>query len=84
MSKQKKITLTPKKVEEMKHEIAAKCLILMCACLMDSLGMDREQITEFATDFERYSAAVDNHIITLNKVREIIKEETGLEVHSWG
>ena len=83
MSKPKKVELTPRKLRELKSEITNKCVILMAACAMDSLQLNKDQIVEFATDFQRYSEAVEDHIITLQKVQDILEEEIGLRIESW-
>lgn len=83
MSRDKRIIMTPREVQNLKDEVTNKCIVLMAACAMDSLGLNKEQIKEFAEDFQRYSKAVESHIISLKVVQNILHEELGIEIKSW-
>lgn len=80
MSKYKKIEITPRKLDEIKKDTAGQMMILLVAYLMDELNYEPEKIIEVWQGVERYSEAIDSHLLSLNTVCKIIGEHTGLEI----
>ena len=80
MSKYKKIEITPRKLNEIKQEIAGQTMILTLGYLMDDLDYDADRLIEVWEGLTRYAEAVNSHIISLDKVCEIINANTGLEI----
>ena len=78
--KNKKIEVTPRKLTEIKHDIAGQTMILTLGYLMDDLEYDPDKLIEVWNGLSRYAEAIDTHLITLNKVCDIINENTGLSI----
>ena len=79
-SKYKKIEVTPRKLEEIKKDIAGQTMILTLGYLMDDMEYDPDKLIEVWDGLTRYAEAVNSHIISLNKVCDIINENTGLTI----
>lgn len=79
MSRNKKVVVTPAKLDRIEQEIINKALIVMCATLMDEFNFDNQQIVDFAKLFEKYCSAVDQKLISLKKIQDIIAEEIDLK-----
>ena len=80
MSRNKKVMLTPRKVEDIKLEAIMQTMLLAASYLMDELDYSEDRLLAFWAGVTRYSQAVKDHDITMNKVCLILKEHTGLEV----
>lgn len=80
MSKYKKVELTPRKVAEIKRDAATQMMIMLAAYLMDYEGFDDKQIVDAWQGVTRYAEAVNDKLISLNKVCKIINENTGLDI----
>lgn len=80
MSKYKKITITPRKLDEMRTEILGQAMILHIAYLMDELGYDEQKCLDVWDGVARYSEALKTKTITMHKVCQIINEHTGLNI----
>lgn len=80
MSKYKKITITPRKLDEIRTEILGQAMILHIAYLMDELGYDEQKCLEVWDGVSRYSEALKTKTITMHKVCAIINEHTGLNI----
>lgn len=74
MSKQKKIEITPAKLKIIQADAVHRTVVLIFACLMDEFGFREDELTLLANTFEKYSGAVDEHLITINKIKQIINE----------
>lgn len=74
MSKYKKVEMTPKKLEEFKKQNVMQATAIFCACLMDEFGYKEKEIDAFVERFDRYSMAVNTHLLTIKKVKDIIEE----------
>ncbi len=80
MSRDKKITMTPRKVEEIKRQAIGQTYIL-CACyLMDELDYSEDKILEVWDGIARYADAIKSKDITMNRVCKILSEHTGMNV----
>lgn len=79
-SRYKKVEITPRKLQELKKEIAGQTMILTLGYLMDDMDYDAERLIGVWDGLTRYATAIENHLITLNKVCDIIKDNTGLEI----
>lgn len=80
---QKVITLTAREITRIKKEISDRTLTLITAYLMDELDYDEDKIIELWEGITRYSEAIKDHSITLNKVKDIIQEKTGIVLKGW-
>ncbi len=78
--KNKKVELTPRKVQEIKVEAMGQAMILTIAFMMDELNFDDEKCLEIWEGVARYAEAVDSKLITMNKICKIINEHTGLNI----
>lgn len=56
-----------------------KAFLLVTAYLMDEFDYDASRIGDMWDGIARYSEAIDSHLISLEKVGEIITEHTGIE-----
>ena len=87
----KTTTFTRSQLKAMQEKIAEQSAILFTACYMDECLFDEaagdycpdadEQIVEFWTRLTRYTNSVKDHLLTINRVVQIIKEQTGLKVN---
>lgn len=80
MSRDKRITITPRKLQEIKTEAIGQTFLLVAAYLMDELEYSDEKIVELWGGVSRYADAVKSKDITMNKICKIIEEHTGMKV----
>lgn len=80
MSKNKKVEVTPRKLQEIRQDVVGQTMILTLAYLMDDEDFDSDRLLGVWDGVTRYSEAVDSHIISLRKVCDIINESTGLGI----
>lgn len=80
MSRDKKKTLTPRKIQEIKTEAMGQAMILTIAYLMDELSYDEDKCLAVWEGVARYAEAVDDKLITMQKVCDIINNATGLQI----
>ena len=69
-----------KAINKLESETWKKEMILSAAYLMDEFGYDEERVCEFWDGMNRYLDAVKGHIITINKVIDIIEKHTGIKI----
>lgn len=58
-------------------------LVLVTAYVMEDLGGDEAKVIDFWESIARYSDAIDEHLITINKVKQIIEDYTGIKLMGW-
>lgn len=80
MSKDKRITITPRKLQEIKTEAIGQTFLLVAVYLMDEVGYKEDKILEIWDGITRYADAVQNKVITMNRVCKILEEHTGIKV----
>jgi hypothetical protein len=80
MSKDKRVTITPRKLQEIKTEAIGQTFLLVAAYLMDELNYEEDKILELWDGVSRYSDAIKNKDITMYKVCKILEEHTGMKV----
>lgn len=80
MSRNKKVTLTPRKIQDIKLEAIMQTMLLSASYLMDEMDYSEDRIVAYWDGVSRYSQAVREHDITMFKVCEILKEHTGMNV----
>lgn len=80
MSRNKKIEITPHKLDEIKKEAIGQTYLLVAAYLMDELKYSDDKIIELWDGITRYADAVRNKDISMRKVCAILEEHTGLKV----
>lgn len=78
--KNKKVELTPRKIQAIKTEALGQAMVLIIAFLMDELNYDADACVEIWNGVTRYAEAVDSKLITMQKVCDIINEHTGLGI----
>ena len=78
MSK-KPITLT-RQVEQIKNEATWAAMTLFIATCMDEFDWTEDDVEAFAVRLDRYAGAVNDHLITIEKVKRIIKDTIGVIV----
>lgn len=78
MAKKKPLTITRKQLEQIKSEITWDVMVLFIATCMDEFDWTEEDVEAFAVRLDRYAGAVNEHLITINKVRAIIKDTIGV------
>lgn len=82
--KQKNVVMSKTAVRKLEEDVMKKMLILSAAYLMDEFGYSEDAICEYWDGLTRYCDAIDEKFITLNSVRQIIYEHTGLDIRIAG
>lgn len=80
MSRDKKITVTPKKLDEIRKEVLGQSMILFAAYLMDEFDYDEDKIIALWDGVSRYAEAIQNKDITMRKICEIVNAHTGMNI----
>ena len=80
MSRYKKVEITPKKLEDIKKDVAGQTLILVIGYMMDEMDYDADHLIDIWNGVSRYAEAVDSKLISLNKVCDIINQNTWLGI----
>lgn len=80
--KKPNVTLTNGELKQVKQEAIMHALIIFLATAMDEMDWTADDIFDFATRFDRYMSAVQDHIITINKVSQILEEELGIKIYA--
>lgn len=63
------------------EKLFKKFMILTTAYLMEETEFNSEEkIIQFYTGLDLWLQAVNDHVITIKKVKDIIEEQTGLKV----
>lgn len=88
--KPKSIVLNQSALRDLKADATDEVAILFSACFMDEYCFDEEtgdyypdtdeRIIDLWTRLSRYSRAVKDHDISINRVRKIIEEVSTLEI----
>jgi len=53
---------------------------MFVAVCMDEFDWTEDDIEAFAVRLDRYAGAVNEHLLTINKVKDIIKETIGVTI----
>ena len=77
------IVLYKRDLERIKLSVTDQVLTLVTGYLMDEFDYDEDKVVELWEGITRYHKAIEDHIITLNEVKEIIKKHTGLDLLGW-
>lgn len=72
--KNKRVEITPKKLEEIKSDAAEQVLILTLAYLMDEWDYDADRIVRIYLGISRYASAVKEKTISMNTICDIINK----------
>ena len=80
MSRNKKIEITPRRLDEIKMEAIGQTYLLVAAYLMDELQYSEDKIIELWDGVTRYADAVRNKDISMQRICQILEEHTGLKV----
>jgi len=76
----KSIVMSKTALKDLKEDIARKMIALSMAYLMDEFNYDSKALCDFYDGMERYLNAIDEKLITIQKVEEIIKEHSNIEL----
>lgn len=77
------VVLYPRDLEKIKMHVVDDVLTQVTAYLMDEFDYDEDKIVELWEGIARYSKAIKEHTISIKKVKEIIKEHTGINLVGW-
>jgi len=84
VKKQITYTMGEKAMQRLKDEITddavKKASLMFIAYIMDEYDYDTDKLVELFLGIERYLNAMNEHLISAEKVRSIIKERTGLDI----
>lgn len=80
MSRDKRITITPRKLQEIKTEAIGQTFLLVAVYLMDELNYEEDKILELWDGVSRYADAIKTKTISMHKVCKILEEHTGMKV----
>lgn len=80
MKGKKQITVTKAQLKKVYQKATMDGLVLFIATAMDEFGWTIDDVEKFSVRLNRYSEAVDEHLISIRKVREIISEVMGVEI----
>ena len=80
MSRDKRTTITPRKLEEIKKEAIGQTFLLVAAYLMDELDYDEQKIIDLWDGVTRYSEAINKNLLTMGAVCYILEKHTGMKV----
>ncbi len=79
-----KYCLSDKQLDKVKEKIAAettaKAILLTLAATADELRIDADAVANIAVRVERYAGYLDDHLISINAMRDNIKEKTGIDL----
>lgn len=85
-NKPKALVLKPQDVKKIKLEVTENAIkatvTLFISYIMEEevIACDEDKICEIFDGVMRYSGAVNEHLISLNQVRKIIEEHTGIKI----
>jgi len=79
--KKPNVTLTNSELNKFKQESIWWAMIMFLATAMDEMGWTENDIDNFAVRLDRYMSAVQDHVITINKVSQIIEEQLGVKIY---
>ena len=74
------LVLYERDLRKLRESISDHVLTLVTGYLMDELDYDEDKIVALWEGIARYSNAVEDHLITLNTVKEIIEKNTGIKM----
>lgn len=77
------ITVTQRDLQRLQERATARALILAASYLMDDFEYDPDAILDFWDGISRYAEAIDQKLISIQKVTQIIEEHTGLKLGDW-
>ena len=77
MGKKKRYPIE-KKSSNLKY--ISRVFTLCAAYLMEEENWDEEKICDFYSALIRWSESINSHLISIDKVKDIIKEKTGMEI----
>lgn len=79
-----KYYLSDKQLDKIKNKIAtgatAKAILLTLSATSDEIGIGADDVTNIAVRVERYAAYLDEHLISINEMRDSIKDKTGIDL----
>lgn len=77
------VTMTRARVDPLKKEITWNTCVLFLACCMDEMDWTDKEVTDFSVRLQRYMDAAESHLITYNRIADIIRENIGVDVRMW-
>lgn len=83
-SRSAKYCLSDKQLDKVKERIAtestAKAILLTLTATADEIGIDADTVANIAVRVERYAGYLDEHLISINAMKDSIKEKTGIDL----
>lgn len=79
--KNKRVEITPRKLEEIKVDASVQTQLVIFAYLMDEWDYDRDKLVDLWNGVGRYADAIKTKLISIQKVCDIINENVpGLDI----
>lgn len=79
-----KYYLSDKQLDKIKYKIAsdatAKAILLTLSATSDEIGIGADDVANIAVRVERYAAYLDEHLVSINAMRDSIKDKTGIDL----
>lgn len=79
-SKKKPLTITRAQKNKIVNDATWDAIVMFVAVCMDEFDWTEDDIEAFAVRLDRYAGAVNEHLLTINKVKDIIKETIGVTI----
>jgi len=80
MKTKKQITITRAKLTGLVNLTVQKVLTIFIGAAMDEFGWTDEDLERFAVRLQRYYDAVDEHLISTDKIKKIVEQVTGTKI----
>ena len=79
MKGKKQVTVTKAQLKKVYQKATMDGLVLFIATAMDEFDWTIDDVEKFSVRLNRYSEAVDEHLISIKQVKGIIADVMGLE-----
>ena len=79
MKGKKQITVTKAQLKKVYQKATMDGLVLFIATAMDEFGWTIDDVEKFSVRLNRYSEAVEEHLISIKQVKGIVADVMGLE-----
>ncbi|MBR2999710.1 MAG: hypothetical protein IKF39_01825 [Oscillospiraceae bacterium] len=79
MKGKKQVTVTKAQLKKVYQKATMDGLVLFIATAMDEFGWTIDDVEKFSVRLNRYSEAVEEHLISIKQVKGIIADVMGLE-----
>ena len=79
MKGKKQVTVTKAQLKKVYQKATMDGLVLFIATAMDEFDWTIDDVEKFSVRLNRYSEAVEEHLISIKQVKNIIADVMGLE-----